>query len=136
MSTGFSTLCGSHERIIMKHYLFLLLVFLLTACSNVEMEQNDNPEIEGYIRILQGDKAVEYFSKYMTLSAEQESQVVTIANEFQNELQGMDGPTRMKNQGRYTIKFVSKIIREVMTMEQAELYVKEDRAAQQLFGEE
>ena len=108
------------------------------ACSNLEQTENngdDSSEITSYIATLDGEKAIQYFSKYMTLSAEQQSQIITMANDFQNQLQQMDSQQRMKNKGLYTIKFASKIIREVLTMEQAEKFVQEDPVASQLFGE-
>lgn len=121
----------------MKYFLFFIIsISLLFSCSKTELsEESQQIEITGYIRILEGEKAIDYFSKYIDLSEEQNAQIITIASEFQNDLQNMDVENRSKNQARYTIKFVSKIIRDVMTMEQAEKYIKEDPAANELFSE-
>lgn len=131
--------CGKLSTEMMKKYLYILLsTFVFFACSNFEQAdttENDSTEISTYITTLDGERAIKYFSKYMTLSDEQQSQIITMANDFQNQLQQMDSQQRMKNKGLYTIKFASKIIREVLTMEQAEKFVQEDPAASQLFGE-
>lgn len=120
----------------MKAYLFLIISFILFSCATPQEDnRTEGVELDGYVQILEGEKCIQYLSQYMTLSDAQKSDIITIANEFQNDLQKMDSDTRLKNQGRYTIKYLSKIIRDVMTMEQAETFIKEDKAAKELFGE-
>jgi hypothetical protein len=87
-----------------------------------------------YTRILDGEQAIAYFARHVELDATQEARIKELAKGYEAELGRIPLNEQSKHNIRYAIKLASQVIREVLTMEQAEHFVHEDKMANELFG--
>ncbi len=120
----------------MCRILLLLVISFLLSCQSDSKVQRDNPEMGKFTEILYTETdAIKYFSVYVELTDQQKNNIQSIASQYGNQLKALDKTNRTKNTGRFIIKFISQVIREVLTMEQAEKFIAEDPWANELFAE-
>ncbi len=133
--------CVSYGKIIkagsmfLRKYFFFFFMILMMACSHNPSQRRDNHDLGRIQQVLFSDDAVKYFSIYVDLTEEQKLQIRSIAQEYASTLKAMPREEREKNTGRYIVKYMSRTIRDVLTMEQAEKFVEEDLWANELFSE-
>ncbi len=116
--------------------LFISIVIFLCSCHQEQRVRKNNHGVDSFTEILYSDDAVKFIGVYVDLDAKQKVQIQAIADEYAIVLNNMSLEERKKNTARYIIKFLSRSIKEVLTMEQAEKFITENKWVNELFGEE
>ncbi len=121
-----------------KFFTFFFFFLLIMNCKPVheQKESDEHFPIQKESDFFDGAKVFEYFNIYTSINIEQQNQIHAITRYYYEQWYKMSPLEQSQHQGRFIIKLISHIIRDVLSMEQAKEYISNDPRAQELFGHE